>query len=190
MVSFGKKMNFRPLLVSIVYFLFAKMVSTSVLVVTSPKLVGWSWAFGFIFFALVAFVYYPNVLNVEFNYFEVTDQKIRYYDYGSRWNRIKMIFLGTKSPLKTISLSSVDNASFFGKEELVGMPPAMMFPTILLFFVGIISSVDNLCGIELNLKSGKKLDLSLARDKIYEPKLTISKSGEALGILHGGLALS
>lgn len=70
------------------------------------------------------------------------------------------------------------------------MPPAITFPTILLFFVGIISSVDNLSGIELNLKSGKKLDLSLARNKIYEPKLTISKSGEALGILHGGLALS
>lgn len=113
---FGKKMNFRPLLISLAYFLLASLIAWDVLSLDNSHNENWAWVIGFVFFVLVAFGYYPNVLAIEFNYCEISDQKIRYYDHGSYWNRIKMIFLGKASPLKEIATSEVVDAKFLGKK--------------------------------------------------------------------------
>lgn len=115
-MTFGKKMNFRPLLISLAYFLLASLIAWDVLSLDNSHNENWAWVIGFVFFVLVAFGYYPNVLAIEFNYCEISDQKIRYYDHGNYWNRIKMIFLGKASPLKEIATSEVVDAKFLGKK--------------------------------------------------------------------------
>lgn len=190
MITFGKKMNFRPLLISLAFFLFASLVAWSVLSLDNFQNENLAWAIGFIFFALIAFGYYPNVLPIEFNYCEISDQKIRFYDYGNYWNRIKMIFLGKVSPLKEIATNEVVDAKFLGKKSLVKMPPTIFYPMILIYFIGIISSTANLCSLQLKLKDGQKINLSLSRDKIYEPENTINRSEKALELINKGYILS
>lgn len=189
-MTFGKKMNFRPLLISLAYFLLASLIAWDVLSLDNSHNENWAWVIGFVFFALVAFGYYPNVLAIEFNYCEISDQKIRYYDHGSYWNRIKMIFLGKASPLKEIATSEVVDAKFLGKKNLVKMAPTIFYPMILIYFVGIISSVNNLCGLQLKLADGQKVTLSLSRDKIYEPEKTINQAERALELINQGYILS
>lgn len=190
MITFGKKMNFRPLLISLAYFLFASLVAWDVLSIVNSHNENWAWAIGFLFFAFVAFGYYPNVIAIEFDYCEISAQKIRFYDYGSYWNRIKMIFLGKLCPLKEIATSEVVEAKFLGKKSLVKMAPTIFYPMILIYFIGIISSVDNLCGFQLKLADGQKINLSLSRDKIYEPKKTIERSEKALKMIDQGYSLT
>lgn len=190
MMTFGKKMNFRPLLISLAYFLFASLVAWDVLSLDNSHNENWAWVIGFVFFALVAFGYYPNVLAIEFNYCEISAKKIRFYDYGSYWNRIKMIFLGKLCPLKEIATGEVVEAKFSGKKSLVKMAPTIFYPMILIYFVGIISSINNLCGLQLKLADGQKVTLSLSRDKIYEPEKTIDRSEKALELINQGYTLS
>lgn len=189
-MTFGKKMNFRPLLISLAYFLLASLIAWDVLSLDNSHNENWAWVIGFVFFVLVAFGYYPNVLAIEFNYCEISDQKIRYYDHGNYWNRIKMIFLGKASPLKEIETSEVVDAKFLGKKNLVKMAPTIFYPMILIYFVGIISSVNNLCGLQLKLADGQKVTLSLSRDKIYEPEKTINQAERALELINQGYILS
>lgn len=190
MMTFGKKMNFRPLSISLAYFLFASLVAWDVLSLDNSHNENWAWVIGFVFFALVAFGYYPNVLAIEFNYCEISAKKIRFYDYGSYWNRIKMIFLGKLCPLKEIATGEVVEAKFSGKKSLVKMAPTIFYPMILIYFVGIISSINNLCGLQLKLADGQKVTLSLSRDKIYEPEKTIDRSEKALELINQGYTLS
>lgn len=190
MITFGKKMNFRPLVISLAYFLLASLIAWDVLAIVNSQNKNWAWVIGFIFFALIAFGYYPNVLPIEFNYCEISAKKIRYYDHGSYWNRIKMIFLGKASPLKEIATSEVVDAKFLGTKSLVKMAPTIFYPMILIYFVGIISSVNNLCGFQLKLADGQEITLSLSRDKIYEPEKTINQSEKALELINQGYTLS
>lgn len=61
MITFGKKMNFRPLVISLAYFLLASLIAWDVLAIVNSQNKNWAWVIGLIFFALVAFGYYPNV---------------------------------------------------------------------------------------------------------------------------------
>lgn len=70
------------------------------------------------------------------------------------------------------------------------MVPTIFYPMILIYFVGIISSINNLCGLQLKLADGQKVTLSLSRDKIYEPEKTIDRSEKALELINQGYTLS
>lgn len=70
------------------------------------------------------------------------------------------------------------------------MAPTIFYPIILIYFVGIISSVNNLCGLQLKLADGQKVTLSLSCDKIYEPEKTINQAERTLELINQGYILS
>ncbi len=88
MLIFGKKMNFRPLVVSILYFVIFSLVLYGIMG-------SWSLLVGLFMFLIIGGLYYPNVVNIEFNYCEITPQQIRFYDLSSWWKKVLLI-LGSR----------------------------------------------------------------------------------------------
>jgi len=169
MITFGKKMSFRPLILSLIS-LFAVGSIIAGLFGT------WGWLAGIMVFVVLVVVHYPGVLELEYNYFEITDHQIRYYDLSSWWKKFLMIFSGTNTLLVSIDLDKVVGARTVGKEQGKGMSPGLPYSNFLSAFSGLISTVRNLYWIEIKLEDGQHKYFSLARDKAYETDKTISKA--------------
>lgn len=169
MFTFGKKLSFRPLLISL-------LLTLTIGTICAEIFGSWGWLGGAIVFAIMIGLHYPNVLELEFNYFEITDQQIKYYDFSSWWRRVLMIFSGPKTTLKSIDLTQVVAARTLGEKEGQQMPVGLPYSNPLATYTGLIATVKNLYWIEIELKNGQKKYFSLARDKAYETEKTISKA--------------
>lgn len=171
MFTFGKKISFRPLIIALIFLL----------VVGSP-IAGafgmWGWAAGIGVFIVVVCVYYPGVLELEFNYIEITDHEIKYYDFRSWWKRVLMVFMGPMTPLKSIDLDEIVSARTIRQEKGEKMPVGMAIPAsnFIGAFAGAVSTIQNLYWIEIELENGKKIKLSLAHDKAYNTEKTVKKA--------------
>lgn len=171
MFTFGKKISFRPLIIALIFLL----------VVGSP-IAGafgmWGWAAGIGVFIVVVCVYYPGVLELEFNYLEITDHEIKYYDFRSWWKRVLMVFMGPMTPLTSIDLDKIVSARTIGQEKGEKMTVGMAIPAsnFIGAFAGAVSTIQNLYWIEIELENGKKIKLSLAHDKAYNTEKTVKKA--------------
>lgn len=173
MFTFGKKLSFRPLIISLLYFFVFGLIAGGFLGLGG-------WLAGLIAMLLVAGVHYPGVLEVEFNYFEVTDSQIKYYDFSSWWKRFLMIFMGPFTPLQSIDLTEIADARAIGRRKGKELQTAIPYPNALVGYTGLLSSIQNLYWIEITFKNGQKKKFSLARDKAYDTEKTINKANSAV----------
>lgn len=189
MLTFGKKLNFRPLLIALFCCLFFGYLSNLILLMTSEELgwnfrtVIWSALVGILVFLFITLIYYPNVLQDEFNYFTISDQEIIFYDYGDRYQKFKLLFLGNNAPKKHIKLADIKNVRIVGKNEIKKISFPLPFDMMHIYFMGIISMHLNPFGFELELVNGQKIYLSIARDRIYHSEDTSIKATEALNMI-------
>lgn len=184
MLTFGKKISFRPLLISLIFFfLFGFLFWGVISSLFGDKFIFLGWLIGAAMFLLVAGLYYPNVIKYEFNYFEITDKQINYYDLSSWWKRFKLVLFGRNIAMKSIDLKAIKSASLIGQKDFQKMPPSLTFPLYLTFSSGINAMIQNPCKLELKLSNGEKLSLLMNRDMVYDPGQTVKKGKQAVKMI-------
>lgn len=176
MITFGKKMSFRPLILSLISLLVVGSVIAGLFGT-------WGWLAGIMIFVVLIGVHYPGVFELEYNYFEITDHQIRYYDLSSWWKKFLMIFSGTNTPLVSIDLDKVIDARTIGKKQGQGIFPGFPYSNFLSAFSGLISTVRNLYWTEIKLEDVQHKYFSLARDKAYKTDKTISKANLVVDLI-------
>ena len=174
-ITFGKKISFRPLLISLIYFLVVSGICSSLGYI--------SLLFGLVIFLWVVGAYYANAIELEFNYIEFTNSEIKYYDF-SRWYKRVLLVLFRKNTMKTIDLKTVKQAKLIGRKKLNSSSFAIPYSPILAALTGALSASQNPFGIQLELTNGKKKYLSLAHEKIYNNQKTLKKANKVMSLIH------
>ena len=122
-ITFGKKISFRPLVISLIWFLVIGGVFFDLLA-------GWSWLVGLIIFLWISGIHYTGAIELEFNYIEITNCQIKFYDFGHWYKRFFLVLFGKllakQIKLKKINLTDIKYANIIGKKELQN--PSLAIP--------------------------------------------------------------
>lgn len=171
MLKFGKKINYRPILISLVFALIPSFIFGSIM---ENLLLGIS--IGVVAFLGMIFIYYyPNIPTL-FNYWEVSDGKINYIDLDDKKNRLLGMFTPSAVHVKTISINEVDSIDLVGDlNNKFEMPLAIPYSGYLAVLSPVISIINHPVDVKLHLNNGQIITLSLARDYTYSQKNAISK---------------
>lgn len=170
MLKFGKKVNYRPLLVSlgvalIVGLLFGLNIS---------KLLGWE--IGTIMFLLMILGHYWLVMPIIFNYWYSTDSTVNYSDINKLSSRLLMIFLPFQLHLKTINKNQITAITLLGlpqrnpnlgSELLVSEEGGFMYNILLM--------INEPVKVRLGLANGQTIDLDLSQDFVAHQSETLGK---------------
>ena len=184
MITFGKKMNYRPLFFSIFWALFVFPFALILFQTTGVNAVIWSLGVSVAVFLFVSGIYYPTALQYDYSYYEISANQIRYYDFSTRLKKFEMIFLGPNTPMKSLNMDEVEDAKTFGKSGVEKLPSVALFdPIISLPFLTKVSVIKNPYGIELEIDGGQKEYISSARDKVYDNQTCTAKTKAALDLI-------
>ncbi|MCT6812101.1 MAG: hypothetical protein M3029_03020 [Lactobacillus helsingborgensis] len=189
MFTFGKKMNFWPLSLSLGLSVFIGLAFCLLFNFVAPNLILWSLLPAVLFFILMVAVYYPLILQYGYNYCEISQDQIKYYDFSNYWQKVMMVFRGPASPMKAVPMSSVKSAKPYGKEDLTQLPALAADFVFIGLFAGKMATIKNAYGIELELDNGDKLHISTAREKADHHDQGIEKTHEALHLIKHNIAM-
>ena len=169
MLKFGKKVTYRPILVSFYYALIPLIAA----IYTQWPIM---YLVGLAVFLTVLFVYYLPNLPLIFNYWETDEDMIRYNDMTSYKHRISMILLPHKNQLVTINKKDIQSITVTGK---INDPNEITTPIQVTGYYAvltpILSMIKNPITLNLIMKNGQKIELSVSRDFAYNNKKTIEK---------------
>lgn len=121
-LSFARKINFEPLLLSI---FFGMIVATIIYSIFPQYPLIWSVS-GILAFIFESMLIYPKSLSNSFGYWKIDDQGIYYYDYSTWKKRIAAIFLPSfekplELPFSAIeAFSIVDGKSIMDTQNPLG----------------------------------------------------------------------
>ncbi|MFC6175650.1 hypothetical protein ACFQAV_02315 [Companilactobacillus huachuanensis] len=102
-LSFAKKINFEPLLISIFFGIILATIFYSIF--PMYPLIG--IVMGLLGFAFDSLLIYPKYLTKYYGYWKVDDHGIRYYDYGT-WNKkVQAIFSPSSGRVVDVPYSSI-----------------------------------------------------------------------------------
>lgn len=170
MLSFGKKVSYRPLLISLLVALLPGLAFTEVLNLGAGIAIG----FGF-FLVIFLFYYYPNI-PLEFSYWEVDQNAIKYVDTDDKKNRLLSMLLPPSNHLTTIKKEDIRDVALSGNiHKDFNAPMAIPYTASLGIFYGGIAMVHNPDYVQITLKNGNKINLSVRRDYTYSRQETIKK---------------
>lgn len=171
MFEFGKKITFRPWIISLA-------VAFLPTVFTGDFFKNWPLAFGIglIFFLYVFFVYYfPNV-PLEFQYWQVDQETIKYTDIDNRRNRLLGMLFPPAIRFTTIQKSDIIKISLVGNlNKKYESPMAIPYTASLGVMYAAIAMVHNPDYVRLQLRDGQIIDLSIRRDYTYSRDKTLAK---------------
>ncbi|AUI72239.1 hypothetical protein COSHB9_17740 [Companilactobacillus alimentarius] len=169
MIKFGKKINYRPLLISLGISLFVGLIFLMI-----SKLVGLIAFLGV--FAIIFGFYYLRSLPIIFNYWEASEDYIQYSDLKKISKRLKAMLVPFPTNLRRIGFTSISTVTIAG--DLVApknIPTAIPYSGYLAVISPSLSMVNNPVDITFNLNDGTSVTLSVARDLIYQRKSTLKK---------------
>ncbi|KRO00014.1 hypothetical protein [Companilactobacillus kimchiensis] len=170
MFKFGKKVSYRPILISFYYAL----IPIIALGVTND--LGLGLLIGLAVFSIVLFGYYLPSLPVTFNYWEADQDIIKYNDMTSISHRLSMIFLPFKNQLITINKKDIQSITVTGKlvkpEQVTYAAQYSAFYAVL---TPVLSMIKKPVTLVLTMNDGKTIELSIARDYVYGSKKTLEK---------------
>lgn len=171
-IEFGKRINHRPIIVSIILsFLAGSLGLIGNIKISIISFLG-------VLFLLVC-IYFPSYLSVLFGHWQLEKHGVSYYKMNSYRDKLKMIFFPNNVDFQFISYSQIKNFkvveenSQYTLNDLLTIKPAKqsIFPWLRKpFFLQ----------LELN-KSEVKLDLSF--DQLHDSKNTLFRLSNALVIL-------
>jgi len=171
MLEFGKKINYRPLLISL-------------LIASIPGLeAGDSYnsfflglLIGLPFFLYVFFAYYfPNIPTL-FVYWTADTEKIKYCDIQTWKYRLLGMVAPSKAKMVTIKKSDIISARVIGDLSAnYAMPMAIPFGPGPAVVSPVLSMIHHPDDVILTLKDGSTIDLSVARDYAYSRDNTLDK---------------
>ncbi|MFC6176820.1 hypothetical protein ACFQAV_08195 [Companilactobacillus huachuanensis] len=169
MLKFGKKVTYRPLLVSIFFTLIPLSAAIKFNWLTAYLL-------SILVFSVIFFVYYLSTLPMTFNYWEADHDMIRYNDTHKISNRLQMMLFPFKNQLTTINKQDIQSITVTGK---IANPAEITVPLQVTAYYAILtpilSMIKNPIDLELIMKDGQTIKLSVSRDYAYGSKKTIEK---------------
>lgn len=179
MLKFGKKLNYRPLLISAAIGLMPGLAANDIFESPAAGFIGFA-----IFFLFIFLGYYLFNVSILFNYWEVDQDQIRYTNMNSYLHRIVMMFLPmTVNHLTKINLQDVASLTVQGTyDKPKGMPFALPFTPYMGILFPILSIAHNPLDVMIKLKNGQSVQLSMARDYIYNSAATFKKLDQLMEI--------
>jgi len=171
MLKFGKKITYRPLLISLL-IAFLPGIAFGDILNSVPIGLG----VGFLFFLFVFFAYYfPNIPTL-FVYWESDKEEIRYCDIYHGANRLLGMIIPAKAKMITIQKSDIKSITAIGNlNSSYKMPMAIPYTASLAVLSPVLSMIKHPEIIRFNLKDGSSIDLSIARDYTYSRDNTLEK---------------
>lgn len=168
MFKFGKKVNYRPILVSLAFALIP-IIGIGHFYPLRGILAG------LLVFLLVILIYYLPNLPILFSYWQADNNEIKFNDMSNLSHRLTMILLPFKQ-LSTINEKDIQSITILGKlEDTKEMTYAMQVGAYYAILTPIISMIKNPVSLELTMNNGQKVQLSISRDYAYDHKKTIAK---------------
>ncbi|PMD73138.1 hypothetical protein [Companilactobacillus nuruki] len=177
MFKFGKKVNYRPILVSLAFALIP-IIGIGHFYPLRGILAG------LLVFLLVVLIYYLPNLSILFSYWQADNNEIKFNDMSNLSHRLTMILLPFKNQLSTIKEKDIHSITVLGKlEDPKEMTYAMQVGAYYAILTPIISMIKNPVSLELTMNNGQKVQLSISRDYAYDHKKTIAKLDQFFGSL-------
>jgi len=178
MLEFGKKINYRPLIVSLLIGAFVFALTQII------SFIG-SLIFGIGLFFLVFLGYYWNIMPMTFSYWKFDGKTIEYSDMSSAGNRLLMLLTPLINHLKKIDVSSIKSVTITGDlDNLKEMPFAVPYSAYLGIMSATISMARNPVDLNVELIDGSKIDLNITRDFVYNHDETLKKLDKILDDLN------
>lgn len=167
MLTFGKKVNYRPWILSIA---FGVLVGTIVS--------GLSWQIsvlaGVIVFLISFFLYYYMAAAVFlYDYWEVDKDYIRYNDITNFKRRLYLLLFPNLIPLKSVKKSDVVSITTDGDYGKLWQPPFMVNWSMYGLGNSVMTRIKTPVGLTLNMKNGQKINLTVSRDYAYNTEKTV-----------------
>lgn len=169
MLKFGKKVTYRPILVSF-YFALVPLIAAIASHFSIMYLVSLA------VFLIVLLTYYLPNLPLIFNYWEADLDTIRYNDMTSYKRRISLILMPHQNQLVSISKKDIQSITVTGK---INNPDEITTPIEVTGYFAVLtpllSMLKNPITLNLAMKNGQTIELSVSRDFAYNNKKTIEK---------------
>jgi len=170
MTKFGKKVNFRPLFVSLLIGLLFDLTFSEVF---NPTI---GFILGAALFLWIFLGYYWPTIRVTFDYWEIDNKSLRYSNMDSQSNRLMTMIAPSSNHLKEVNISSIRSATLTGDLSKVKEAPfALPYSAYLGVLSGILSIIRNPIDIKFDLIDGSSFTVSVARDFSYNSKETVEK---------------
>ena len=176
MLKFGKKVSYRPIIVSFSYSLLTLITAIYLQVATMYwPAIGFYLASLAIFSAILFGYYLPNLPN-SFTYWESNPTSIRYNNMASYKHRISMMLFPYQNQLTTINKKNIQSITVTGN---LTHPKETAYPLdfslIYAILTPLLSVLKNPITLKMTLKDGQMIELNVSRDFAYNNKKTIEK---------------
>lgn len=171
MLKFGKRVTYRPLLISL---LISLLPGLGFYYVFSSVLIGLMVGLGI--FLIIFVGYYWQILPTMFNYWEIDATEIRYSNMESKSKRFLILIAPFAVKKNTLDLDKIASVTITGKlDSYFDIPIAIPYSAYLGILTPIISIIRNPVDLKFVLKDGSSVTLSVARDFIYNKNSVVGK---------------
>ena len=174
MITFGKKLSYRPLLVSLFAGLVAGFVTGSIF----NSWIGYLIGLGL--FIVFFFIYYLNSITVLFQYWEADQTGLRYSDLTNLKRRIFLMLFPFKNKLIIIDKKDIATIKLIGHFDSDKIPLAIPYTLYLGILTPSLLMAKSPLALEITTTSGQVYTLDFSRDYAYDKKLTIQKLNQVL----------
>lgn len=170
MLSFGKKVNYRPLLVSLsLAFIIGLLFKINLSLRSGIEI-------GTIVFLLVFLGHYLLILPIIFNYWDSQKENIRYSDNKTIRTRLAVMFYPRHLRLKEIAKNDIVAITLLGLPQKSSNPrndPTVSEETGLLYNLTLL--INQPIKIRLTLRNKTVVALDLSNDYVNRPEKTLGK---------------
>lgn len=180
MLNFGKKVNYRPVLISL---LIGLIVGSIVGAIFQSSIGGFLVTAAIFLFVFLG--YYLVTLPNTFSYWEVDKDVIKYSNMDHKAHRVAMMLLPTTmNRLTEIDMHDIKTIVLHGSQDKPkDMPFALFYNPYLAIVSASVSMGRNPMYAEIILQNGQEIDLDMSRDYIYNSQVTFEKIDELIEIL-------
>lgn len=170
MLKFGKRLNYRPLLMS----LFWALLCGSLFGFNISKTLGIRIAI--VVFGIVFIGHYLIVLPTIFNYWDSSDRFIRYNDKSNPFKRLLLMLIPKLNTYKVIDKKLIKSIQITGLPMTNDLLSSALFvATEGGFLYNLMVMMHYPVEVKLLLNNGQIINLNLSRDYVDHPAETIGK---------------
>lgn len=170
MLKFGKKLNYRPLLMS----LFWALLCGSLFGFNISKTLGIRIAI--IIFGIIFIGHYLTILPTIFNYWDSSDKFIRYNDKSDPFKRLLIMLIPKLDTYKVIDKKLIRSIQITGLPMTNDLLSSALFVTTEGgFLYNLMVMIRYPVKVKLLLNNGQIINLNLSRDYVDHPAETIGK---------------
>lgn len=170
MLKFGKRLNYRPLLMS----LFWALLYGSLFGFNISKTLGIRIAI--VVFGIVFIGHYLIVLPTIFNYWDSSDRFIRYNDKSNPFKRLLLMLIPKLNTYKVIDKKLIKSIQITGLPMTNDLLSSALFvATEGGFLYNLMVMMHYPVEVKLLLNNGQIINLNLSRDYVDHPTETIGK---------------